>query len=61
VPVAASPALAVTVQPVHEQFALAAEEFQAHVDRADRDGWPASALVVAASARPVSYRQPTGL
>jgi len=26
---------------VHEQFALAAEEFQAHVDRADRDGWPA--------------------
>ena len=41
VPVAASPALAVTVQQVHEQFALAAEEFQAHVDRADRDGWPA--------------------
>ena len=41
VPVAASPALAVTVQPVHEQFALAAEEIQAHVDRADRDGWPA--------------------
>ena len=40
-PVAASPALAVTVQPVHEQFALAAEEIQAHVDRADRDGWPA--------------------
>ena len=41
VPVAASPALAVTVQPVYEQFALAAEEFQARVDRADRDGWPA--------------------
>jgi hypothetical protein len=41
VPLAASPALAVTVQSVHEQFALAAEEFQARVDRADRDGWPA--------------------
>jgi hypothetical protein len=33
VPVAASPALAVTVQPVHEQFALAAEEFQARGPR----------------------------
>lgn len=41
VPVAASLALAVTVQPVHEQFALADEEFQAHVDRAERNGWPA--------------------
>jgi len=41
VPVAASPALAVAVQPVYEQFALAAEEFRARVDRADRDGWPA--------------------
>jgi hypothetical protein len=41
VPTAASPALAITVQPVYEQFALAAEEFQARVDRADRDGWPA--------------------
>lgn len=41
VPLAASPALAVTVQSVYERFALAAEEFQARVDRADRDGWPA--------------------
>lgn len=37
VPVAASPVLAVTVQPVHEQFALAAEEFQTRVDRGQ--GW----------------------
>jgi hypothetical protein len=41
VPLAASPALAVVVQLVYEQFGLAAEEFQARVDRADRDGWPA--------------------
>jgi hypothetical protein len=41
VPVAASPASAATVQRVYERFALAAEEFQARVDRADRDGWPA--------------------
>jgi hypothetical protein len=41
VPTAASPALAITVQPVYEQLALAAEEFQARVDHADRDGWPA--------------------
>ena len=55
VPVAASPTLAVTVQPVHEQFALAAEEFQARVDRGQ--GWLApvtGALSCGAAAIPGS-------